>query len=887
MKTILLLSVLLLSLIPSTIAAEIIDMPSRDWLITKQTGDETNLLVNVIANKTHNVIVFSVREGTSREEKDALLLKKITSDEQNQDVKRLANSTVLTIPADKKWIKYGTSTLLLEQDEYWNITNQKNSYYISKTGFQVSNQPNISYANVAWQLEINGTLHDSHTEIWEWTIDNSSQEYVKLTGESELTAENLKWIATWYLDNNDNHITITLTTNDTTQPYSQRVVHSDISISNNSFPDFLFINGSNFDLSQTFNKTNEPFFRLHDTNTNEYLELIHEKVTDATIELKNGTVTLYSNMKTLILRWVDPIATGAFLFATFNATDATTSSPTYVTIFTGQYNTTFSTISIVSANFNAERTAGGGAGVRGDWRLLANGVEIGNTSLQFTANAPDFGTVRGGTLTNVGINNVTLQHRVAGNTLETRDITVIVNTLKIDNLSSINAAAPTFDNQSVIPNTPINLTSNTLDIMHDNSAVSLIVSGGIQASGSTDIELFISFGNQTSSPFLVSPEDADDIQNFFYIARFQGLAKETHDFSVSASQTGSETVTIFETRFAALELINDNLATNHNLTLVPFFDQVATTSEVASMNFFINDGKNGIIAVVATGQKSAAGIENTEYTLVIDGEPFPTQEKQFGTTNSIFSGVFIFTNLPENISTNTTHTFSFNASGDKVNLINTTLLFIESVDLETGVIVAPCVENWVVDGTECQNLQQFITYTDTNTCGTTDDLPADNGTTQTCTLFDCQFDTNPFHEPRLEWFCKFPTTTTTNSYNCISTVTKGNEILQTNPKQKTITGVGTITSFAEKNGLVNAYFTNENLRREQSFNFTVTCHDTFGIQPTEQVTHELFLETETQNTVGDRLVWLVQNAGFVLGLFIAIVVLILAFKILPKFGVKP
>ena len=48
--------------------------------------------------------------------------------------------------------------------------------------------------------------------------------------------------------------------------------------------------------------------------------------------------------------------------------------------------------------------------------------------------------------------------------------------------------------------------------------------------------------------------------------------------------------------------------------------------------------------------------------------------------------------------------------------------------------IPPCTENWIANDTTCNGINYTIQYYDNNVCGTTSNLPIDNGTIVGCTI---------------------------------------------------------------------------------------------------------------------------------------------------------
>ena len=48
--------------------------------------------------------------------------------------------------------------MYMEQDDYWNLSNSNDNWYISKTGYQISSGSDYNnvYANVEWNIVLDG-----------------------------------------------------------------------------------------------------------------------------------------------------------------------------------------------------------------------------------------------------------------------------------------------------------------------------------------------------------------------------------------------------------------------------------------------------------------------------------------------------------------------------------------------------------------------------------------------------------------------------------------------------------------------------------------------------------------------------------------------------------
>lgn len=244
-----------------------------------------------------------------------------------------------------------------------------------------------------------------------------------------------------------------------------------------------------------------------------------------------------------------------------------------------------------------------------------------------------------------------------------------------------------------------------------------------------------------------------------------------------------------------------------------------------------------------------------------------------------------------------------------------------------------CVESWVDNGVCLINDSQIANYTDTNACGTFNNLPVDNGTYTSCNYCsedlqqvlsscselglrnvsytdnnyfsccvltnitaDCSIlsspynqttqescitinntmdcDTNTFAEfgyfdDKIYWVCE----PNLQSGNCMSYVMDSlSGVVQVNPQKDTkassLISLESDTeersSFEIENGLVNVYFTNENMVFDgRSYGFKVKCSDG---NDTYEYTKLYNVEYESVKAPITRWLWIKDNlVGLVLG----------------------
>jgi len=201
-----------------------------------------------------------------------------------------------------------------------------------------------------------------------------------------------------------------------------------------------------------------------------------------------------------------------------------------------------------------------------------------------------------------------------------------------------------------------------------------------------------------------------------------------------------------------------------------------------------------------------------------------------------------------------------------------------------------CVPDWEVVSTCLENNTEFRQYEDTNICSNITGLFSDTcdysfidcDTWKPCSFLsgdmDCDYDVNPLINivgDKIYWKCSIENTT--QDYNCISYVKQENSIIQTSPQQKTYSsGIFTRQQetrefFTADKGLVNPYFTTENLKANITYVFGVQCSYEGGTLKSEQYITPLYKNLEG---VAYTTLWLKDNVGYVLGAIILLLIII-------------
>lgn len=201
-----------------------------------------------------------------------------------------------------------------------------------------------------------------------------------------------------------------------------------------------------------------------------------------------------------------------------------------------------------------------------------------------------------------------------------------------------------------------------------------------------------------------------------------------------------------------------------------------------------------------------------------------------------------------------------------------------------------CVTDWQVASTCLENNTEYRQYQDNNACYNITGLYSDScdssfidcDTWKPCNYLgddmDCDFDVNPLINVvgnKIYWKCTI--TNASQEYSCISYVKESGAIIQTNPQQSTYSS-GLIPKeqemreyFSATNGLVNPYFTTENLQTNKTYVFGVECSYPNGSLRAEEYVTPMYRNLDA---VASRTIWVKDNLGFLLGALIFIVVII-------------
>jgi len=161
------------------------------------------------------------------------------------------------------------------------------------------------------------------------------------------------------------------------------------------------------------------------------------------------------------------------------------------------------------------------------------------------------------------------------------------------------------------------------------------------------------------------------------------------------------------------------------------------------------------------------------------------------------------------------------------------------------------------------------------------ETPAENETVASSGNISCVYNTKPFLKSgisdltdrnKIDWVCNMPNTSM--SYECFTYVTYAGELLQANPPEHYVDQTGKIDSFSSNNGIVKAWFLNDDLRDEVTVNFTIFCSDTAGV--TSNFTSEVTPQYKDPYVMLERTVYVKDNKGYLIaGIIIFLIVVVL------------
>ena len=136
---------------------------------------------------------------------------------------------------------------------------------------------------------------------------------------------------------------------------------------------------------------------------------------------------------------------------------------------------------------------------------------------------------------------------------------------------------------------------------------------------------------------------------------------------------------------------------------------------------------------------------------------------------------------------------------------------------------------------------------------------------------DCFVDETPVIQfnQNIVWSCS------TDQDYCLSYMSYNNSLYQLNPERTATAHVGIIDKFEVQNGIVNPFWTSQNLRRNMTVTFGVVCGN-------ETYEHNVTPQTKEYFEVIDRSVWVMDNAGYLIGAVFMVIIIIIIISMIIR-----
>jgi hypothetical protein len=290
-----------------------------------------------------------------------------------------------------------------------------------------------------------------------------------------------------------------------------------------------------------------------------------------------------------------------------------------------------------------------------------------------------------------------------------------------------------------------------------------------------------------------------------------------------------------------------------------------------------------------------------EYTS--DSTSFNLEREQITDTNNVKVNAYL-------TATTSHQCFACNANFNLTNattcsIVNTYILQHTSsniscaADYNTTETCDYCAPNIMQNATLCSNAGiRNVSYFDTNytTCCLTTGLSSDclintapyQPHQENCNFytnqFSCTYDDKPTLQDKINVICEMPDD---SNYSCVINIYQNNSLLQTNPEYQSTTNFAlypsqqeTRTSFTPTNRMVNAYYTQKQLRPDVEFMLEAMCtSDNATLISQYQINPQYF----TPDYPVHWIKWVGDNAGFVLiGAVITIIATLIIFAIFRR-----
>lgn len=288
-------------------AASIREIDIEDFSLTHKSGLEAGYDFFTVHeyNSSHVKVSLWINQSLPVNVKALLMNNKIvTYKDKNKQAKEKSFLHVnFTTEKDSfAWFKIGSSTLLGEQEDWFNISVNNNSkqYYISKTGFWVSNFINNSFALQKWGFFNGSEFLYSDSVVWNWTVTSNTSDYAELWAQAAF--EDVHWHVIFSIGEDDEYLKINMSINDS---LIQRLMHYDIDISNDDTADFVNFGSGSYNLRENISvNTSAESMLIYDKYN--YIQALFES---SNVYAYANTTIIESSMQDFIVLWTDPAYT--------------------------------------------------------------------------------------------------------------------------------------------------------------------------------------------------------------------------------------------------------------------------------------------------------------------------------------------------------------------------------------------------------------------------------------------------------------------------------------------------------------------------------------------------------------------------------------------------
>ncbi|KKN55962.1 hypothetical protein LCGC14_0577040 [marine sediment metagenome] len=303
------------------------------------------------------------------------------------------------------------------------------------------------------------------------------------------------------------------------------------------------------------------------------------------------------------------------LGTTFTFPDAETSSISYVEIGSGIFNLTVLSDIAIDASISAKQVSGSATPTPFDWRMLLDGIEIDNVTISLEGGDSASIYLKGFDFNiSSGLHNVSIEHRVTQDVLNSAAIILAVRNYKTVNLTDINHQI-----ESVSFTTSgtdfVDLFNTTFETFLPSGRTATFLHGTINPSASTTTSHRILFDGQPSGLYPVFSSIVGDL-GYFVQVWFFNTSIGTHNVSIQGLMSNGDTVTFN----GELEFI-ERSDSGDNTSSFTVIDTVSLTSAdgfIAIINNTINITENATFVSLFSSPITKSGGSKRDVSIFIE-----------------------------------------------------------------------------------------------------------------------------------------------------------------------------------------------------------------------------------------------------------------------------